>query len=139
MYQQLPCLHCRLEWEQLLEQHRTLQDSFDQLQAEARFEADQARQQLQDRQQEIDQLKAQLMVSGLKLNQTYMAIFMFGSQREFLEDYFCISSQCFVLYLAINFEFPHNTLHFLAIIICLLLLRCSQCNALVWISSINLF
>ncbi|XP_038584818.1 kinesin-like protein KIF15-A [Micropterus salmoides] len=51
----------QLEWEQLLEQHRTLQDSFDQLQAEARFEADQARQQLQDRQQEIDQLKAQLM------------------------------------------------------------------------------
>ncbi|XP_071353641.1 kinesin-like protein KIF15 [Trachinotus anak] len=50
----------QLEWEQLLEQHRTLQDSFDQLQAEAKFEADQARQQLQDRQQEIDELKAQL-------------------------------------------------------------------------------
>lgn len=49
----------RLEWEQLLEQHRTLQDSFDQLQAEAKFEADQARQQLHDRQQEIDQLKAE--------------------------------------------------------------------------------
>uniref|UniRef100_A0A3B3VHY5 Kinesin family member 15 n=1 Tax=Poecilia latipinna TaxID=48699 RepID=A0A3B3VHY5_9TELE len=31
----------RLEWEQLLEQHRTLQDSFDQLQAEAKFDADQ--------------------------------------------------------------------------------------------------
>ncbi|XP_022606678.1 kinesin-like protein KIF15 [Seriola dumerili] len=51
----------QLEWEQLLEQHRTLQDSFDQLQAEAKFEADQAGQQLQDRQQEIDELKAQLM------------------------------------------------------------------------------
>uniref|UniRef100_A0A8C4FF48 Kinesin-like protein n=1 Tax=Dicentrarchus labrax TaxID=13489 RepID=A0A8C4FF48_DICLA len=50
----------QLEWEQLLEQHRTLQDSFDQLQAEAKFEADQAGQQLQDRQQEIDKLKAQL-------------------------------------------------------------------------------
>ncbi|KAK9533672.1 hypothetical protein VZT92_008776 [Zoarces viviparus] len=50
----------QLEWEQLLEQHRTLQDAFDQLQAEAKFEADQARQQLQDRQQEIDELKAQL-------------------------------------------------------------------------------
>ncbi|XP_070776383.1 kinesin-like protein KIF15 [Enoplosus armatus] len=50
----------QLEWEQLLEQHRSLQDSFDQLQAEARFEADQARQQLQDRQQEIDELEAQL-------------------------------------------------------------------------------
>lgn len=61
----LPCLHSRLEWEQLLEQHRTLQDSFDQLQAEAKFEADQARQQLQDRQQEIDELKAQLTVREL--------------------------------------------------------------------------
>ncbi|KAM7403058.1 hypothetical protein PAMA_003808 [Pampus argenteus] len=50
----------QLEWEQLLEQHRTLQDSFDQLQAEAKFEADQAGQQLQDRQQEIDELKAQI-------------------------------------------------------------------------------
>ncbi|XP_028251152.1 kinesin-like protein KIF15 [Parambassis ranga] len=49
-----------LEWEQLLEQHRTLQDSFDQLQAEAKFEADQARQQLYDRQQEIDELKAEV-------------------------------------------------------------------------------
>uniref|UniRef100_A0A8C2ZEN0 Kinesin family member 15 n=1 Tax=Cyclopterus lumpus TaxID=8103 RepID=A0A8C2ZEN0_CYCLU len=54
-----------LEWEQLLEQHRTLQDSFDQLQAEAKFEADQARQQLQDSQQEIDELKAQLTVMTL--------------------------------------------------------------------------
>lgn len=63
MCPQLPCLQSRLEWEQLLEQHRTLQDSFDQLQAEAKFEADQARQQLQDRQQEIDELKAQLTVS----------------------------------------------------------------------------
>uniref|UniRef100_UPI0037E86546 kinesin-like protein KIF15 n=1 Tax=Semicossyphus pulcher TaxID=241346 RepID=UPI0037E86546 len=50
----------QLEWEQLLEQHRTLQDSFDQLQAEAKFEADQAGQQLQDRQQEIDKLSTQL-------------------------------------------------------------------------------
>ncbi|KAG7510287.1 kinesin KIF15 [Solea senegalensis] len=50
----------QLEWEQLLEQHRTLQDLFDQLQAETKFEADQARQQLQDRQQDVDQLKAQL-------------------------------------------------------------------------------
>lgn len=50
----------QMEWEQLLEQHGTLQDSFDQLQAEAKFEADQARQHLQDKQQEIDELKAQL-------------------------------------------------------------------------------
>lgn len=54
-----------MEWEQLLEHHRELQDSFDQLQAEAKFEADQAKQQLQDRQHEVDDLKIQLMVSGL--------------------------------------------------------------------------
>lgn len=65
MCPQRPYLHSRLEWEQLLEQHRTLQDSFDQVQAEAKFEADQARQQLQDKQQEIDKLKAQLMVGEL--------------------------------------------------------------------------
>ncbi|KAM6912258.1 kinesin-like protein KIF15 [Xenentodon cancila] len=51
----------QLEWEQLLEQHRTLQDSFDQLHAEAKFEADQANQQLHDKHQEIDQLKAEVM------------------------------------------------------------------------------
>ncbi|XP_036006720.1 kinesin-like protein KIF15-B [Fundulus heteroclitus] len=50
----------QLEWEQLLEQHRTLQDSFDQLQAEARFEADQARRELRDRQKEVDQLKEEV-------------------------------------------------------------------------------
>lgn len=58
-------LYHRLEWEQLLEQHRTLQDCFDQIQAEAKFEADQSRQQLQDRKQEIDELRAQLTVSRL--------------------------------------------------------------------------
>ncbi|KAM9842620.1 kinesin-like protein KIF15 [Aulostomus maculatus] len=51
----------QLEWEQLLEQHRTLQDSFDQLQAEAKFEADQAGQQLQDKQKDINELKTQIM------------------------------------------------------------------------------
>ncbi|KAM4724426.1 kinesin-like protein KIF15 [Anableps anableps] len=51
----------QLEWEQLLEQHRTLQDSFDQLQAEAKFEADQARQELCSRQREVDQLKAEVL------------------------------------------------------------------------------
>lgn len=59
------CCRSRLEWDQLLEQHQTLQDSFDQLQAEARFEADRVGQQLQDRQQEIDEMKAQIMVSDL--------------------------------------------------------------------------
>ncbi|XP_054909204.1 kinesin-like protein KIF15-B [Poeciliopsis prolifica] len=51
----------QLEWEQLLEQHRTLQDSFDQLQAEAKFDADQARQELRDKQKEVDQLKAEVL------------------------------------------------------------------------------
>ncbi|KAJ3612893.1 hypothetical protein NHX12_019150 [Muraenolepis orangiensis] len=50
----------QLEWEQLLEQHGSLQDSFDQLQAESKFEADQTRQQLQDSQQEATSLKAQI-------------------------------------------------------------------------------
>ncbi|XP_077411545.1 kinesin-like protein KIF15 [Vanacampus margaritifer] len=50
------------DWEQLLEQHRTLQDSFDQLQAEAKFDADHAEQQMQDRQQEISELRAQIAV-----------------------------------------------------------------------------
>lgn len=64
---QLPCVHHRLDWEQLLEQHRSLQDSFDQLQAETKFEADQMKQEQQDRQQEIDSLKTQLMVSNLMI------------------------------------------------------------------------
>ncbi|XP_038142186.1 kinesin-like protein KIF15-B [Cyprinodon tularosa] len=51
----------QLEWEQLLEQNRNLQDSFDQLQAEAKFEADQAQQELVDRQREVDQLKAEVL------------------------------------------------------------------------------
>ncbi|XP_033967309.1 kinesin-like protein KIF15 isoform X2 [Pseudochaenichthys georgianus] len=66
----------QLEWEQLLEQHRTLQDSFDQLQAEAKFDADQAQQQLQDKQQEIDQLKTQLtkLNSSLQMEQEHTSI-----------------------------------------------------------------
>ncbi|XP_077394978.1 kinesin-like protein KIF15 [Festucalex cinctus] len=48
------------DWEQLLEQHNSLQDSFDQLQAEAKFDADHATQQMQDRQQEIRELRAQI-------------------------------------------------------------------------------
>uniref|UniRef100_A0A8C6P826 Kinesin-like protein n=1 Tax=Nothobranchius furzeri TaxID=105023 RepID=A0A8C6P826_NOTFU len=58
----------QLEWEQLLEQNRTLQDSFDQLQAEAKFDADQAGQQLCDKQQEIEQLKADIQVEEVKYN-----------------------------------------------------------------------
>ncbi|XP_056151509.1 kinesin-like protein KIF15-A, partial [Lampris incognitus] len=52
----------QLECEQLLEQHGSLLDSFDQLQAEAKFEADQARQQLQDRQQEVSALQTEVTV-----------------------------------------------------------------------------
>uniref|UniRef100_A0A8P4G8U8 Kinesin motor domain-containing protein n=1 Tax=Dicentrarchus labrax TaxID=13489 RepID=A0A8P4G8U8_DICLA len=72
----------QLEWEQLLEQHRTLQDSFDQLQAEAKFEADQAGQQLQDRQQEIDKLKAQLTVRSFNRDLTQVL----ESQERELEN-----------------------------------------------------
>lgn len=71
LYLSPPSCHLpRLEWEQLLEHHRVLQDSFDQLQAEAKFEADQAKQQLQDRQQEIDDLETQLMVSDVIISIT---------------------------------------------------------------------
>jgi len=86
--------HCysRLEWEQLLEQHRTLQDSFDQLQAEAKFEADQAGQQLHDRQREIDQLKAEVTVSfcpqmWLSMTQLSLHIF-FQSISTFSVNFF---------------------------------------------------
>ena len=67
---QLRCRYPRLEWEQLLEQHRTLQDTFDQMQAEAKFDADQAKRQLQDGQQEIQKLKTQLTVSALIISTT---------------------------------------------------------------------
>ncbi|XP_059208609.1 kinesin-like protein KIF15 [Centropristis striata] len=73
----------QLEWEQILEQHRTLQDSFDQLQAEAKFEADQARQQLQDRQQETDDLKAKLTeVSSSLQNEQEHTTILISQLRE---------------------------------------------------------
>uniref|UniRef100_A0A665WJP9 Kinesin family member 15 n=1 Tax=Echeneis naucrates TaxID=173247 RepID=A0A665WJP9_ECHNA len=86
----------QMEWEQLLEQHRTLQDSFDQLQAEAKFEADQARQQLQDRQQEIDELKVQLTVSEL-INSTliFEVWLVFSFSQKWVKIYFFF---CFVLF-----------------------------------------
>ncbi|KAK7904386.1 hypothetical protein WMY93_016993 [Mugilogobius chulae] len=49
----------QLEWEQLLEQHRALQDCYDQSQAEAKFEAEHAKQQVHDCQQKIEELKMQ--------------------------------------------------------------------------------
>uniref|UniRef100_A0A8C5AFN3 Kinesin motor domain-containing protein n=1 Tax=Gadus morhua TaxID=8049 RepID=A0A8C5AFN3_GADMO len=52
----------QLEWEQLLLQHRSLQDSFDHLQAESKFEADQAGQQLQESQQEAAALRDRITV-----------------------------------------------------------------------------
>ncbi|XP_037551279.1 kinesin-like protein KIF15-B [Nematolebias whitei] len=69
----------QLEWEQLLEQNRTLQDSFDQLQAEAKFEADQAGQQLCDKQQEIDQLNAEVtdFKSALQTEQGHTSSLIF--------------------------------------------------------------
>ncbi|KAL2098945.1 hypothetical protein ACEWY4_005425 [Coilia grayii] len=42
----------KLEFEQVLEQQRALQDAFDTLQAEAKFEADESQQQLEDSRQE---------------------------------------------------------------------------------------
>ncbi|XP_069571062.1 kinesin-like protein KIF15 [Brachyistius frenatus] len=73
---QLQLNKVQLEWEQLLEQHRTLQDLFDQLQAEAKFEADQAKQQLHERQQEMDELKAEVMElnNSLKTEQEHTSM-----------------------------------------------------------------
>ncbi|CAL1575138.1 unnamed protein product [Knipowitschia caucasica] len=61
----------QLEWEQLLEQHRGLQDCYDQTQAESKFEADQYKQQLHSCQQENRELKIQItdLVNTLKLEQ----------------------------------------------------------------------
>ncbi|MCJ8750451.1 hypothetical protein PDJAM_G00266250, partial [Pangasius djambal] len=42
----------RLEWEELQEQQRVLQDAFDTLQAESKFEADQYHQQLEEKTRE---------------------------------------------------------------------------------------
>ena len=63
--QTFSCANPRLEWEQLLEEHRTLQDSFDQLQAEAKFDADEARQQLEKGQQELAAQQALITVSDV--------------------------------------------------------------------------
>lgn len=51
----------RREWEQ----QRSLQDAFDQLQAEAKFDADQSRQQLEEKRQEVTAQQAQITVSQL--------------------------------------------------------------------------
>ncbi|XP_072314435.1 kinesin-like protein KIF15 [Eucyclogobius newberryi] len=61
----------QLEWEQLLEQHRALQDSLDQSQAEAKFEDDQSKQQMLNYQQEIEKLKIQSsdLVTALEVEQ----------------------------------------------------------------------
>ncbi|KAK6307302.1 hypothetical protein J4Q44_G00224500 [Coregonus suidteri] len=58
------------EWEQLLAQQRSLQDAFDQLQAKAKFEADQSRQQLEDKQQDVTAQQAQITVSQLLFKPT---------------------------------------------------------------------
>uniref|UniRef100_A0A4W5RKE0 Kinesin family member 15 n=1 Tax=Hucho hucho TaxID=62062 RepID=A0A4W5RKE0_9TELE len=63
-------LFFRREWEQPLEQQRSLQDAFDQIQAEAKFEADQSRQQLEDNQQDIIAQQAQITVSQLLFKPT---------------------------------------------------------------------
>uniref|UniRef100_A0A665WJI1 Kinesin family member 15 n=1 Tax=Echeneis naucrates TaxID=173247 RepID=A0A665WJI1_ECHNA len=86
----------QMEWEQLLEQHRTLQDSFDQLQAEAKFEADQARQQLQDRQQEIDELKVHKCICYNLIYHTVEEVWLvFSFSQKWVKIYFFF---CFVLF-----------------------------------------
>uniref|UniRef100_A0A8C7RFB4 Kinesin motor domain-containing protein n=1 Tax=Oncorhynchus mykiss TaxID=8022 RepID=A0A8C7RFB4_ONCMY len=60
---QLQLQEVQREWEQLLEQQRSLQDAFDQLQAEAKFDADQSRQQLEEKRQEVTAQQAQITVS----------------------------------------------------------------------------
>ncbi|XP_062378066.1 kinesin-like protein KIF15 [Sardina pilchardus] len=55
---QLQLDQVKLEFEQVLEQQRALQDAYDTLQAEAKFEADQCRQQLEDRRQESARQRA---------------------------------------------------------------------------------
>ncbi|KAI4885619.1 hypothetical protein NFI96_019061, partial [Prochilodus magdalenae] len=50
----------RLEWEQLQEQQRLLQDAFDTLQAEFKFEADQYNQQLEEKNREHAEQQAQI-------------------------------------------------------------------------------
>uniref|UniRef100_A0A8C7D704 Kinesin family member 15 n=1 Tax=Oncorhynchus kisutch TaxID=8019 RepID=A0A8C7D704_ONCKI len=57
---QLQLQEVQREWEQLLEQQRSLQDAFDQLQAEAKFDADQSRQQLEEKRQEVTAQQAQI-------------------------------------------------------------------------------
>ncbi|XP_010877142.1 kinesin-like protein KIF15-A [Esox lucius] len=57
---QLQLQEVRREWEQLLEEQRSLQDAFDQLQAEAKFDADQSRQWLEEKQQEITAQQAHI-------------------------------------------------------------------------------
>uniref|UniRef100_A0A6Q2YC08 Kinesin motor domain-containing protein n=1 Tax=Esox lucius TaxID=8010 RepID=A0A6Q2YC08_ESOLU len=67
---QLQLQEVRREWEQLLEEQRSLQDAFDQLQAEAKFDADQSRQWLEEKQQEITAQQAHIKVSQLLFKTT---------------------------------------------------------------------
>uniref|UniRef100_A0A4W5R8D4 Kinesin-like protein n=1 Tax=Hucho hucho TaxID=62062 RepID=A0A4W5R8D4_9TELE len=67
---QLQLQEVQREWEQLLEQQRSLQDAFDQLQAEAKFDADQSRQQLEEKRQEVTAQQAQITVSQLLFKPT---------------------------------------------------------------------
>ncbi|KAI7811668.1 kinesin-like protein KIF15-A isoform X2 [Triplophysa rosa] len=57
---QLDLDNVRLEWEQVLEKQRVLQDAFDTLQAEFQFELDQHRQQMELKNQECSQHQTQI-------------------------------------------------------------------------------
>ncbi|XP_049337031.1 kinesin-like protein KIF15-A isoform X5 [Astyanax mexicanus] len=59
----------RLEWEQLQEQQRMLQDSFDTLQAEYKFEADQYSQQLEEKIRQHREQQAQITVENIRVLQ----------------------------------------------------------------------
>lgn len=70
---QLQLDQVKLEFEQVLEQQRALQDAYDTLQAEAKFEADQYRQQLEDRRQESSRQQATIsdLESSLQLEREH--------------------------------------------------------------------
>lgn len=58
---QLQLDQVKLEFEQVLEQQRALQDSYDRLQEEAKYDGDQYRQQLQDSRKEVSRQQARIV------------------------------------------------------------------------------
>lgn len=81
---QLQLNKVQLEWEQLLEQQRTLQDAFDQLQAEAKFEAAQSRQQLEELKQEVTTQQAKIteLTSSLQMEKEHSSTLTFKLKQD---------------------------------------------------------